>query len=84
MATGRTVNISSHGVLITSAFELPPGTLVAVVIAWPILLRGLQQLALHIQGTVVRSNHGLIALKFSIYEFRIQAKPRHKTQGSHK
>jgi hypothetical protein len=36
--TGRTVNISSYGVLITSAQEVPPGTSISVVMEWPILI----------------------------------------------
>src|SRR5450631_4326929 len=36
--TGRTMNISSHGVLVTSAREWSPGTPVSVVIEWQILL----------------------------------------------
>ena len=79
--TGRTVNISSHGVLMTSTPELPPGTLIGVVIEWPILLGSVHPLALHIHGTVVRSDHGLIAVRFSIYELRTRAKPPHQVQG---
>jgi hypothetical protein len=79
--TGRTVNISSHGVLITSAHELSPGTLIGVVIEWPILLGSVRPLALHIHGTVVRSDHGLVALRFSTHELRTQPKPADQVHG---
>jgi len=72
---GRTVNISSHGVLIACAHEVSPGTSIRVVIEWPTLLGNVYPLALHIQGSVVRSDCGLVAVQFSTYELRTQPKP---------
>ena len=46
--TGWTVNISSDGALITSTPEGLPGTLIGVVIEWPILLADVCPVALHI------------------------------------
>jgi hypothetical protein len=65
---GQTVNISSHGVLMTSPHELSPGTSIRVVIEWPIL--NARSLALHIGGTVIRSDSGLVAVRFSTHELR--------------
>jgi hypothetical protein len=79
--TGRTVNISSYGVLITSAHDAPPGTSISVVINWPILKGNACPLALHTQGTVVRSDHGLVAVRFSTHESRPQPKPLHQVQS---
>jgi hypothetical protein len=45
--TGRTVNISSQSVLITSAHEVSPDTSIRVVIEWPILMDNNCPLALH-------------------------------------
>jgi hypothetical protein len=73
--TGRTVNISSHGVLITSAHNLSPGTSISVKIEWPVSLGNTRTLALHIRGKVVRSGPGLVAVRFSKYEFRTKPKP---------
>jgi PilZ domain len=78
--TGRTLNISSHGALITSAHEVSPGTSIRVVIEWPILLGSVRPLALHTHGTVVRSDHGLVAVRFSTHEFRTQPKPPDQVQ----
>ena len=72
---GRTVNISSHGVLMASAHEVFPETSIRVVIEWPILLGNICPLALHIHGKVVRSERGLIAVRFSTRELRTQPKP---------
>jgi hypothetical protein len=73
--TGWTVNISSDGALITSTPEVLPGTLIGVVIEWPILLADVCPVALHIHGRVVRSDRGLVAVQFSTHELRAQPKP---------
>jgi len=83
-ATGQTVNLGSHGLLMTCTTELPPGTLVGVVVEWPILLGSVHPLGLYIQGTVVRTDPGLIAVKFSIYELRTPPKPPHQVKGIQK
>jgi hypothetical protein len=79
--TGQTVNISSNGVLITSAHEVSPDTSIRVVIEWPILLGDVSALALHIHGRVVRSDHGLVAVQFLRHEWRTQPKPPRQVQG---
>jgi hypothetical protein len=67
---GQTVNISSHGVLITSAHQLSPSTSIKVVIEWPVLLDDICPVALHIRGRVVRSEGGLIAVRYLQHELR--------------
>jgi hypothetical protein len=67
--TGRTVNISSNGVLMTSAHEVSPGTLISGVIQWPIAI-GNVPLALHILGTVVRCDHGFVAVRIGTHDLR--------------
>jgi PilZ domain len=73
--TGWTVNISSHGVLIVSAQKVRPGTSIRVVIEWPIFIGSVCPLKLYIRGTVIRSNHSLVAVRFSTYEFSTQPIP---------
>jgi PilZ domain len=68
--TGRTVNISSHGVLMSSAREISPDTSITIVIDWPVLTGSVHHVALHIHGTVVRSDHGLVGVRFSHHELR--------------
>ena len=79
-SAGKTVNISSHGALIQSPHEVLPGTSIRVVIEWPILIRDGRPLALHTHGTVVRSDRGLVAVRFSTHELRTQPKPRDQVQ----
>jgi hypothetical protein len=76
---GQTVNISSDGVLITSTYDLSPGTSISVKIEWPVSLGNTCPLALHIRGTVVRSDRGLVAVRFSNHEFRTKPKPPNST-----
>jgi hypothetical protein len=78
---GRTMNISSHGVLITSVHNLSPGTSISVMMEWPISLSNTCPLALFIHGTVVRSGRGLVAVRFSTYEFRTKPKPPDRVKG---
>jgi hypothetical protein len=77
---GRTVNISSRGVLMSSAHELSPATSIKVAIEWPVLIDDTCPLALHIRGTVVRSESGLVAIRFAGHEMRTQPKPPDRLQ----
>jgi hypothetical protein len=79
--TGQTVNISSNGVLIRSAHEVPPYTSIRVVIEWPVLIGDSCPLALHIHGRIVRTDHGLIGVQFPRHELRTQPKPAGQVQG---
>jgi len=65
---GRTLNISSGGVLFTTGFSLPIGKLVEVGINWPVPEPdcGLQLTA---RGRVVRSDAGCTAVEFRQREF---------------
>jgi PilZ domain-containing protein len=77
--TGKTVNISSNGVLMTSTSRVSPGTSIRVVIEWPIVICNVRPLALYIHGTVVRSDGGLVAVRFSTHELRTKPKPPDST-----
>jgi hypothetical protein len=68
--TGRSINISSGGILFTSDCHLPPGTGIEVTISWPVLLDAEVNLRLVTRGQVVRSASGTIAVKIYRYEFR--------------
>jgi hypothetical protein len=78
--TCEAVNISSDGMLATFTPEVTLGTPVRVIIEWPILKRDVCPLALYIVGTVVRSDPGLAAVRFSTHELRTERKPT-KRQG---
>jgi hypothetical protein len=68
---GRTVNMSSSGVLFSSERELTPGKVVEVAIHWPAQLDNTTPLKLVGRGRVVRSDTGQVAIEIQNYEFRI-------------
>jgi hypothetical protein len=71
--TGKTLNISSSGVLFTSDHELPPGTRLEVSISWPAQLNEKCLLNLVARGRVARQSGTKIALQIQQYEFRTQS-----------
>ena len=70
---GRTINISSSGVLFTTAQMLLPGKRLEVSISWPAQLNHKTALKLVARGRVVRFEQGRAAIEIQQYEFRTQA-----------
>jgi hypothetical protein len=68
--TGRTLDISSGGVLFTTEERLPPGKLVELSVNWPARLGGTCALKFVATGRVVRSNESSAAVRIEKYEFR--------------
>ena len=67
---GRTVDISSGGLLIASAHSILVGVRLEVTIEWPALLDGAIELLLVATGRVVRARDASFALEISQHEFR--------------
>lgn len=72
---GKTLNISSSGVLFTSDHDLPIGTRLEVSISWPAQLNEKCLLNLVARGRVTRHTKGQLALQIQQYEFRTQSRP---------
>lgn len=70
--TGKTVNMSSNGVLFTTDGFLIPGRRVELAISWPAQLNSKVPLKLVARGRIVRSQAGMAALEIQQYEFRTQ------------
>lgn len=70
--TGKTVNISSGGVLFETDDWLPPRGSVELALEWPFLLQGVCSLKLVMRGRIVRSesNGRAIAVRADFHEFR--------------
>jgi PilZ domain len=66
---GRTLNMSSGGVLFGGDQSLPAGAFVELSIHWPVLLQNTCPLTLLIVGRVVRCEDHTVAVKTSRYEF---------------
>jgi hypothetical protein len=80
--TGRTLNMSSGGILFTTAAQLPLGGRVELSVDWPAQLNehcGLKLVAL---GRVVRSSAVVSAMRIDKYDFRTRATARLKVAGS--
>ena len=69
---GKTVNMSSNGVLFTTEKALALGEKLEVAVNWPALLDHKCPLKLVTTGRVVRSENGLAAISIERYEFRTQ------------
>ena len=70
---GKTINISSSGVLFTVEHMLLPGRRMELAISWPAQLNNKTALKLVARGRVVRFEGGLAAIEIQQYEFRTQA-----------
>lgn len=73
VGAGKTVNMSSNGVLFTTDGFLIPGRRVELAISWPAQLNSKVALKLVARGRVVRSEDGVAAVEIQQYEFRTQA-----------
>ncbi len=69
---GRTLNMSSSGVWITTDLPLSVGLPVELSMNWPALLNDVCPMKLMIYGCVVRSTETTAAVAIERYEFRTQ------------
>jgi hypothetical protein len=67
---GRTVDMSSGGVLFEAGANLPTGLNVELSVAWPLLLHNVAPMQLVITGRIVRSDNGWVAIRTVTHEFR--------------
>jgi hypothetical protein len=72
---GKTVNMSSSGVLFTSGQILRPGRRIELAISWPAQLNNKCALKLVARGRIVRFDNGVAAMEIQQYEFRTQSAP---------
>lgn len=67
---GKTINISSAGILFTTESMVLPGRRLEVSINWPAQLNNKCALKLVARGRVVRFEEGRAAMEIQQYEFR--------------
>lgn len=70
---GRTIDMSSGGILFTTTEQLPPGRMVELSVNWPARLDGTCLLQLVATGRVVRSDRTMAAVRIERYEFKTRA-----------
>jgi len=68
--SGRTLNISSQGLLFESEGAFPQRSEIALEINWPFLLDGKRDLKFIVRGHVLRSEGKKTAVRFRSYDFR--------------
>lgn len=78
---GKTLNMSSSGVLFTSQHMLVPGRRVELAISWPAQLNEKCALKLVARGRVIRFEEGRTAIEIQQYEFRTFAAPAGDAPG---
>ena len=79
---GRTLNISSGGVLFEADCPLPARAPIEVALDWPyLLLDGVVTLKLVMRGIIIRSDAKAIAVKADHYEFRTAGAPFRKAMS---
>jgi hypothetical protein len=72
---GRTLDLSSSGILFESSREFPAGLNVELSITWPVLLHNVSPLQLVAVGRIVRAEGGRAAMRMTQHEFRTMAAP---------
>jgi len=70
VGTGRTVNMSSKGLLFLTDERLPAGKRLEMAISWPAQLDQKCALKLIARGKVVRAGAGMAVVSIEQYEFR--------------
>jgi hypothetical protein len=73
---GQTVNMSSSGMLLACASNVPEGARIKLFVEWPSLLNGTTPLQLITVGTVVRVTAIAISIVFESYQFRTMSRAR--------
>jgi hypothetical protein len=68
--SGKTVNMSSRGVLFTTESGLPKGARVEIAVSWPVQLDDATALKLVAIGVLVRSDQSQAAISIQRYEFK--------------
>jgi hypothetical protein len=67
---GRTVDLSSGGILFEATREMPVGLNVELSVSWPVLLHQVAPMQLVISGRIVRVTGRHVALRMTQHEFR--------------
>lgn len=71
---GRTLNISSSGLLFESDARLTPGATLELAVAWPARLSDATPIQLRVRGRAVRVTGAVTAMRIAAYDFRTKAR----------
>jgi len=70
---GRTIDLSSGGILFDAGRPLPAGLNVELSVSWPAMLHNTAPMQLVIAGRILRSDRQYVAVEMSQHEFRTLA-----------
>jgi len=70
---GKSLDVSSGGILFTTTERLPTGRMVEIAMSWPARLHGTCPLQFVATGRVVRSDGSTAAVRIQRYEFRTRS-----------
>lgn len=73
VGAGRTIDVSSGGILFTSSEPLPTGRSVEISMNWPARLDGTCPLQLVVSGRILRADATKAAMRIERYEFRTRS-----------
>ena len=73
--TGRTLDLSSGGILFETDRPLPVGLNVELSVAWPVMLHNVASMQLVISGRIVRAAGQRTAIQMTQHEFRTMGVP---------
>lgn len=73
--TGRTLDLSSGGILFDAGRSLPLGLNVELSVSWPALLHNVAPMQLVISGKVIRVEGSCAAVRINQHEFRTSGAP---------
>lgn len=73
--TGRSIDLSSGGILIEADRPLPVGLNVELSLSWPAMLHNVAPMQLVIAGRIVRSAGRQVGIRMTQHEFRTQGTP---------
>ncbi len=73
--TGRTMDLSSGGILFDAGRHLPAGLNVELSISWPALLHNVAPMQLTVSGKIVRAHGTLVGVRIAQHEFRTTGIP---------
>ena len=71
--TGRTIDLSSGGILFEAGRPLPVGLNVELSVVWPVLLQHVAPMQLVVSGRIVRCEGWRVAARIVQHEFRTMA-----------
>ncbi len=75
VGAGRTIDLSSGGILFDARRQLPVGMNVELAISWPVLLHNVAPMQLIVTGRIIRSMGSQTAIHMTQHEFRTVGVP---------